>query len=584
VTQSAAQLIPPTAEPELPVLEGQVIAERYRIGRVIGEGGMGVVCEAIHVGLGTPVAIKVIRSDLKHDPDAVTRFFNEARTAASLKGEHIARVYDVGQLSSGEPYLVMERLEGKSLDLLIAERGRVSPPEAVDLVLQACEGLSEAHAVALVHRDIKPGNLFLAQRPDGQATVKILDFGISKRLVDDARRHLTDPGRSMGSPWYMSPEQMMNPTAVEQRADVWSLGVLLFELLTNETPFNGDTVVQVCAAVLTHTAPTPSSLCPDLDPALDSIVMRCLEKEPSERFPTVLALAEALRPFSSNPLATTAPTPALSEMLEPVGGDSAPEPRAPRASDELVLEPVGFHAPASASRQRAWTPLSTRAVHGTGPTRAREFATSESLSPVTKQDLPMRRGWSRGLTIGVSLAAGVALAWLALPLLQQNFGVPTWAELERQPLPNEPTLASGPEPEPARFESLTPRVPEIEAILVANGAPNPLPRGATAAAPASPQRVAERRAAEERYERWLSEHNLIRRGSAGDSTVSPPPPSAATPPAATVEPAPSPSPTPSPVNDPYGLEPTAPKNDPYPAPSPNPTRPTDRSDLQEPYP
>src|SRR6185369_14452217 len=150
---------------------------------------------------------------------------------AGLRSEHVARVYDVGRLDSGEPYLVMERLEGVGLDDLIKESGPLEPHEAVDLVLQACEGLAEAHAVGLVHRDIKPANLFLTRRPDGRPFVKVLDFGISKRLLD-VHLGLTDPRSGIGSPWYMSPEQMRNASSVSQRTDIWSLGVVLFELLT----------------------------------------------------------------------------------------------------------------------------------------------------------------------------------------------------------------------------------------------------------------------------------------------------------------------------------------------------------------
>jgi hypothetical protein len=289
---------------DLPVVPGQIIGDRYRIGVIIGEGGMGVVCAATHVALGTPVAVKLIRGDLKHDPDSVRRFLQEARTAASLKGEHIARVYDVGQLDSGEPYLVMEQLDGVGLDAFVAARGPLTVDEAVGIVLQACEGLAEAHALALVHRDIKPANLFLARRPDGELTLKILDFGISKRLVDSARKGLTEPGRSLGSPSYMSPEQMLDASLVDQRADVWSLGILLFELLTAETPFGGESVPQVCASVLTAPAPPPSARRPGIDAGLDAVVLRCLEKDPTERYASVAALADALAPFTARPIRT----------------------------------------------------------------------------------------------------------------------------------------------------------------------------------------------------------------------------------------------------------------------------------------
>jgi eukaryotic-like serine/threonine-protein kinase len=284
---------------------GSIIGERYLVGEVLGDGGMGVVRAGTHLLLGTPVAIKVIHSDLKDDTEAVQRFVNEARAAAQLKGEHIARVFDVGVLESGEPYLVMEQLEGISLDQYLAERGTLAEAEAVDIVLQVCEGLTEAHAAGLVHRDIKPANLFLARRPDRQFSIKILDFGIAKRL-HSVSPALTDPGKSLGSPWYMSPEQMLTPASVDARSDVWSLGVLLFELLTARLPFEGEGVPQVCANVLAA-APLRLRHCRgDLAPELDAILLCCLEKEPSRRFDSVSELGHALSPFASLPLHTGA--------------------------------------------------------------------------------------------------------------------------------------------------------------------------------------------------------------------------------------------------------------------------------------
>jgi serine/threonine-protein kinase len=283
------------------IAAGQIIGERYRVGKVLGGGGMGVVCAGTHVLLGTPVAIKLIHSELKNDAEAVQRFVNEARATAALKGEHIARVFDVGLLESGEPYLVMEQLEGVSLDEYLHERGPLAQSEAIDILLQVCEGLAEAHAAALVHRDIKPANLFLAQRPDRQFSVKILDFGIAKQRVHADAPTLTDPGKSLGSPGYMAPEQMLTPSSVDERADVWSLGVLLFELLTIRRPFEGDSVPQVCANVLTASPPRLGEYRSDVAPELDQVVQRCLEKEPHRRFWSVGELRQALLPFAPQP-------------------------------------------------------------------------------------------------------------------------------------------------------------------------------------------------------------------------------------------------------------------------------------------
>jgi serine/threonine-protein kinase len=328
----------PAAAPALEA--GQIVGERYLVGEVLGGGGMGVVCAGTHVLLGTPVAIKVIHSELKDDSEVVQRFINEARAAAALKGEHIARVFDVGALDSGEPYLVMEQLEGMSLDLYLTGRGPLTRAEAIDIVLQVCEGLAEAHAAGLVHRDIKPANLFLVRRSDEQLAVKILDFGIAKR-IDRASPALTDPGKSLGSPWYMSPEQMLTPSSVDAHADVWSLGVLLFELLTGRLPFEGENVPHVCANVLAAPAPRPSLYRGDLGPELDAIVLRCLEKEPVRRFASVDELAQALQAFAlPSPLALTSQH------------RSASEPRPPHSYDSLG--PVQGEASDSRSRSGGW--------------------------------------------------------------------------------------------------------------------------------------------------------------------------------------------------------------------------------------
>lgn len=290
--------ITPSAElASAPVKPGQIIADRYLVGRVLGEGGMGIVCAGTHVRLGTPVAIKLIHSALTGNEEVMQRFANEARAAATLKGEHIARVFDAGQLPSGEPFLVMEQLEGTCLEQHLDAQGCLAQSEVVAIVLQVCEGLAEAHATGLVHRDIKPANLFLTRRPSGELSVKILDFGIAKHRARQDQLALTDPGKRLGSPSYMSPEQMLAPASVDERADIWSLGVLLFELLTGRLPFEGDTMAQISTAVL-RTSPTPpSELRPGISKELDEVILRCLQREPQRRFCSVTDLALALKPL-----------------------------------------------------------------------------------------------------------------------------------------------------------------------------------------------------------------------------------------------------------------------------------------------
>jgi serine/threonine protein kinase len=303
---------------------GQVIGGRYLLEERIAEGGMGVVWRGRHLGLGTAVAIKLIRPDLKEDAECVQRFLNEARRAASLRSERIARVHDVGQLESGEPYLVMELLEGIDLGEYAEKRGPLPRAEAVAIVQQICEGLAEAHAIGVVHRDIKPANVFLARRTDGQFGVKLLDFGISKQFSDPSA--LTGDDESLGSPWYMSPEQMMDPSRVDQRSDIWSVGVVLFELLTGARPFEGQNVPELCAKVLTAPAPSLRTWIPDADPALEQLIQKCLAKHPDDRFHDVTALGTALQDFA-------APTSGRRSRVTPTDFFAAevnelPEPRA----------------------------------------------------------------------------------------------------------------------------------------------------------------------------------------------------------------------------------------------------------------
>jgi serine/threonine-protein kinase len=271
-----------------------VFGDRYRVEETLGKGGMGVVCRATHLGLGTPVAIKVIRPDLAENEEFVGRFLNEARRSALLQSERIARVHDVGQLPTGEPFLVMELLDGVELGDYLEEHGSLGVADAVNIALQIAEGLAAAHQNGIVHRDIKPANTFLVRRTDGRFAVKILDFGISKELAEGATT-LTDAGQSLGSPWYMSPEQMIDASRVDERSDLWSLGVVLFEMLTGQRPFEGVTVPEVCAKVLTAPAPLLSDFRPELPPALEALVGRCLQKDPGDRYPDVASLGVALK-------------------------------------------------------------------------------------------------------------------------------------------------------------------------------------------------------------------------------------------------------------------------------------------------
>ncbi|GAC1520157.1 MAG: hypothetical protein NVS3B10_21610 [Polyangiales bacterium] len=272
---------------------GDTIDGKYALIRVLGTGGMGVVFEAEHLRLKQRCAIKMLSPSSLREADIIHRFEREARASAVLKSPHVTRVTDVATTEDGVPYIVMELLVGRDLDGELQAHGHLPYPLAVDYVLQGCAAVSEAHAAGIIHRDLKPGNLFLAQDPDG-VMVKVLDFGISKMIEDDSK--LTSAGMTMGTPLYMSPEQLRSAATVDARSDIWSLGVILYELLCGQTPFSGSST-QIAAAIVSEDAPDLAKRCA-IPPELGAIVHRALRRAPAERFPSVTDLMSALIPFA----------------------------------------------------------------------------------------------------------------------------------------------------------------------------------------------------------------------------------------------------------------------------------------------
>jgi serine/threonine-protein kinase len=283
---------------------GDVLDEKYRIDGVLGVGGMGVVFAATHLRLDERVAIKILLPQWSEDRSLVQRFMQEARACTKIRSEHVVRVLDVGLLGE-QPYLVLEFLEGKDFDAVVAECGPLQISDAVDCLLQASEALAEAHASGIVHRDLKPANLFLTHRADGSPCVKLLDFGISKVIADEAPRlsgfqtQGTLPNMVMGSPHYMAPEQMQSSRDADARSDVWSLGAILHELVTGAPPFEADTITALCASILRDSPPPLTRLRADVTPPLERVVLRCLEKNPADRFQNVADLALAVAEFGS---------------------------------------------------------------------------------------------------------------------------------------------------------------------------------------------------------------------------------------------------------------------------------------------
>jgi serine/threonine protein kinase len=275
---------------------GTVLLGKYRVESVLGRGGMGVVLKVVHLDLEEELALKVLLPEGATNQDVTARFLREAQAVVRLRGEHIARVRDVGVLPDGLPFMVMEYLRGIDLCGEIARRVTLPPGEAIDYVLQACEALAEAHAHGIVHRDIKPANLFLTARPDGSPLIKVLDFGISKS-PPNAAGVATRTEVVMGTPGYMSPEQMKASKDVDPRTDIWALGVVLYECLSGRRPFQGESFA---ATVLMAGMERPPPLDPRIAPGVHAAVLQCLEKDRRARFQSVAALAAALAPFARN--------------------------------------------------------------------------------------------------------------------------------------------------------------------------------------------------------------------------------------------------------------------------------------------
>ena len=386
-------------DPLSTVNPGDVLGGKFRVERVLGEGGMGVVAAATHLKLGQTVALKFMLPAAMKYPENLARFEREARAAVRLKSDHVARVSDVGHLENGAPYIVMEYLEGEDLDAVV-ERGRLPIETSVDYVLQACEAVAEAHTLGIVHRDLKLKNLFLTKRLSGKPLIKVLDFGISKS-VGDADLSLTSTTQVLGSPNYMSPEQLRSARDVDHRTDIWALGVILHELLTGQVPFLADSVTQLTVMVLEDPPRAVIDLRPEVPAGLAEAIAKCLEKKPENRFQNVNELARAIAPFASADGMAKA-----TELLVPVSGrpsqrafewcmDRARTPRGIARSSRLAEMPdAAFSSPErwGSSSSRARSGMRSLAITRPGqiqsPRRSRPPLPHFHPTPMLKRSLP----------------------------------------------------------------------------------------------------------------------------------------------------------------------------------------------------
>jgi eukaryotic-like serine/threonine-protein kinase len=373
---------------------GELVGAKYRIVRLLAQGGMGVVYEAQHTVVRRRFAVKFLRRDLAERRDILTRFHHEAEAAGALESEHVAAAVDFGIAEDGAPYIVMEYLVGESLTSLLGREGQLPVCRAADLVTQAARGIQVAHAAGIIHRDLKPQNLFLCRREDGTDLVKVLDFGVAKLQAAGEMNAATLTGAMVGTVAYMSPEQARGDRDIDTRSDIYALGAILYELCTGRKPHPGESPNAILHHIATQPAVPLATVAPDLAPAFIELVSRALAADPQARPASADALAEALGAFSERKVW---PAPKLEDSGASRTASPAPVPEA---------EPVR-------PRRRTWIAV---AVAGTaavvfavaGVVRHRSSAEASPELVARQQVLPPSAPTASAT--GVALAASTSVA------------------------------------------------------------------------------------------------------------------------------------------------------------------------------
>jgi eukaryotic-like serine/threonine-protein kinase len=417
---------------------GTVVAGKYRIEHTLGSGGMGVVVAATHLQLGTPVALKFLQHELTQNQGVVDRFMREARSSAKLRGDNVCRVSDVGVTETGQPFIVMELLTGQDVGTVLRNMGALPVSTAAEIIMQACIALGEAHALGFVHRDIKPGNLFWTQRADGNPLIKVLDFGVAK-APEEINFSLTQTQNVIGSPGYMSPEQLKSSKTVDARSDIWALGIVLYELVSARKPFHGESITELALRVAMDPTPPLSGGVPA---TFESVILRCLEKEPQRRFKDVAELAAALAPF-----------------VGPVRGSELAYAvaRALRGGNQPTQMGVAV-APAPN------TPTTLRGANGA----------------VTGVRPPPRRSWRLPAAMGLGAALGVSIALgmvMGNKRSQPAASEPVTTKMQVAPATQPAPVAVEPAPaavvKPAPVEAVKTAAPKVEPKPAAKVEPKP---------------------------------------------------------------------------------------------------------------
>ncbi len=381
---------------------GAMPAPQLRLVRVLGRGGMGAVWEAEHLTLKNRVAVKFMLDRFASNGPETARFVREATAAAQVKSPHVAQVFDHGFTEDGTPYIVMELLEGESLADRLGRAGRIGLRETAGLVTQACRALTRAHAQGIVHRDIKPDNLFLTDQ-EGDPFVKLVDFGVAKRPDEDGAAGMTATGSVVGTPYYMSPEQMASSKHVDARADLWSLGVVAYRCLTGAHPFDGGSIGAVCLAIERGTFAAPSSIVPELGTGVDGFFARALARSPDDRFQTARELGEALDALASQ----------HGDEITMVGRARPPRARTAAAFDLTVRAPTRLDTPADEGPRRPTEGGSDAAID----------ANSATIDAPTGADVAAPPG-GFGLRTAVAVAVVATLVGVAATLAVSRLGGP----------------------------------------------------------------------------------------------------------------------------------------------------------------
>jgi eukaryotic-like serine/threonine-protein kinase len=412
---------------DLPEPLGTVLDGKYRLESVLGGGGMGIVVAAHHEQLGRRVALKFLLPSYAVREEAAVRFAREARAAARIQSEHVVRVLDVCETRGGVPYMVMEYLEGEDLAALVERVGPLPIHDAVDYLLQACEALAEAHAAGIVHRDLKPANLFLARRVDGSSIVKVCDFGIAKATLDVA--NLTQTHAFVGSPVYSAPEQLLSAGAVDVRADVWALGVILYEFLTGAMPFTAQTIPELASRILGEAAPDVRLLRADVPAPLAVTIHQCLEKDLERRIPNVGVFAQKLEECAP---ATSRISVDRIERVLGLTSSRSPGALPSRAPGGAQRDSSGSASSPPALAQSAHVVV--RPSGATLPTAALETGRAQAISVATPEQPKKKRS-----TVAKVSLLGAALAVLAVGAFALRHG----ARLGPESAASAPTLAAG---------------------------------------------------------------------------------------------------------------------------------------------